>query len=133
MIAIGQMFAQLPKEIELLPEDLKSGLMELYKKEKNIRNPNLKHIAQENKSNMIWIKGNRDKSLIKKNKLYGIYGYINGDSAWFSLSDNKVYDFNHELGLFNVFYKDTGVWLAQPYKQWLKDAISRKHDSAWKE
>ena len=43
---------------------------------------------------------------IDSQKLYWIYPYGNGDSAWYSIKDKKIYDWNHELGAFNALLKN---------------------------
>lgn len=71
---------------------------------------------------------------IKRYNLVPIHEYRNGDSAWYSLKNDHVYAFNHELGTFNdIAEKEVdlsmspGIWLAMPYQKWKR---SRKID-AW--
>ena len=74
-------------------------------------------------------------NLIKIKKLYCILNYGNGDTAWYSFKDKKVYDWGHEG---NSFYplsdkkSKNRLWKPVLYKQWMKDVISGKHQSSWR-
>jgi hypothetical protein len=112
-----------------LPKDLISVVKAIYNK-KGIKY-NIKKI---HKDGLIWITSNNDKQFIRKKELYCVYDYDNGDTAWFSFVDNKIYDFNHEIGMFNIFHKDQkDVWKEKLYKEWLKDLKDKKHMYAWRD
>ncbi len=68
---------------------------------------------------------------IKDYKLFGILEYGNGDSAWYSFRDKKVYDFNHELNLFNN-KPHRQMHRPAPYKQWANEVLSEKRYDAFK-
>ena len=131
MLNISEMFRKEDNIEDLIPDDLKQGLIEL-----NIKYHRTKKLFlnNEHKSNLKWVKEPNDKQLIKRRELYCIYNYLNGDTAWFSILDKHIYDFNHELGMFNKFSKDQHLlWKEQPYKKWLKDIKSETHVDAWKD
>ncbi len=69
--------------------------------------------------------------IIKDYKLFGILAYGNGDTAWYSFRDKKVYDFNHELGLFNI-KPNRQMHRPAPYKQWANEVLSEKRYDAFK-
>jgi len=68
---------------------------------------------------------------ITKYKLFAILAYGNGDTAWYSFRDKKIYDFNHELGLFNI---KPHRQMHRPvlYKQWANEVMSEKRFDAFK-
>ena len=75
---------------------------------------------------------------IKKMNLYCIFSYGNGDYAYFSFKDKKVYDHGHEgNGFYPIKYPEfpfekKRCWPPTPYKQWLKDVSSGKHQDSWR-
>ena len=138
--------------VSKLPKDLVNSLLtELYPKDRK-GSYSIKDIERENKEAREWFNykrkdlyGKLDPEEIKnmkdqedftnKNKLIGIYSYINGDTAWFSFKDKKVYDFNHEIGKFNDIIDHEFIKKVESsvhYKQWIKDVKSGKHDEAWR-
>ena len=101
----------------------------------------VKDVMKTNKDLLIWLKHDRRAMPFQKSKdLFGIFSYGNGDSAWYSFRDKKVYDFNHELGIFNpqaTPIQRKELWMAQPYKQWIRDTFPKGsknslHMDAWK-
>ena len=123
----------------LLPKDLVELLMKhlyptRYGKNK-IKNTN--DIDKESEEIYQWL--DNDKQHSKSNvkfyndmKLYAIYSYWNGDSAFYSFRDKKIYDFNHELGAFNEVVKgDPKLTKPAPYKQWIQDVLDLKHEDSW--
>jgi hypothetical protein len=75
--------------------------------------------------------------LVKDLQLYCIYRYKNGDTAWFSFVDEKIYDYNYELAGFNkLIQQDKTVRLSDkqglnedvPYKQWIDEIKAGKRE-----
>lgn len=80
-------------------------------------------IEKEHKSAMMWIdssKNNKNKQLVNQKDLIGIYNYINGDVAFYSTKDSKIYDFQHSTDKFTKSF---------PYKKWIIDIKKGKVDT----
>jgi flavodoxin len=132
--------------IDQLPEVIKNDLINvIYPNRYQRKKFNISDITATNKSaiNMSsdpddqkWT--NRNKQIINKLKLVGIMSYGNGDYAWYSLVNGKVYDTNHDLGDFSAFLskENSGqknkVWPPLTYKQWRQSVLSNKHIDGWK-
>ena len=124
------------KKITDLPSNVVKELQKVYKTKKN--NP-----QEDYKNAWYWITSddsndkNMNLSFIKKYDLCPIFGYGNGDYAWYSLKNNNVYDYNHELNTFNDLaagkrHAKNGLWLFTKFEDWLVNVINKKRDSAFK-
>ena len=75
--------------------------------------------------------------IIKRLKLIGILSYGNGDYAWYSLVNGKVYDMNLDVDEFSGFLsKDNkkyqkDMWPPMPYSKWERSVLSGNHIDAW--
>ena len=123
------------ESINNLPPDLVSFLLtKLYPANWKGKHT-IKDIEDAHNNAMEWT-DKRHASFIKSLKLYGVFSYVNGDSAWYSFKNKKVYDYNHSMYQFNDQMsgqdKKNG-WPAVNYKQWMKDTITKKHIDAWRQ
>lgn len=110
----------------------------LHKAEISFFHDQLKQATRSKKKDPEWFRMVKDElALIKSKKLYCILNYGNGDTAWFSFKDKKIYDWGHEG---NSFYPIKSpefpsgkkrCWSPTSYKQWIKDVINRKHIDSW--
>jgi hypothetical protein len=137
---------------EQLPDQVKAILInKLYpkhygKKRGIIRNKpyTVSDIKTTNRNAHQMVQSPKDKkwsalniNVIRKLKLVGIYSYGNGDYAWYSLANGRVYDMNHDIGDFsgflskeNIKYKNQ-LWPPMPFNQWVSSVLSGKHIDAW--
>jgi hypothetical protein len=122
------------KTIKELPSNIVSDITKINKK-------NL--LTKIYDSGWYWINSDdtNDKNMnlkfISKYDLCPIFSYSNGDYAWYSFSNKKVYDYNHELNTFNDLaagkrHPKNELWLATPYPVWLQQVINNKSKDAFK-
>lgn len=84
---------------------------------------------KNSKQDQEWAK--RMLKTIAKYKLVPILSYGNGDSAWYSLLNGKVYDHNHDYGKFsNSPTKD--MYGPTEFKSWARDVMARKRIDAYR-
>jgi len=132
-----------------LPEPVIKHLTQVIYPRKNYGHGKKKYgvgdINQANKSAYYMVYNNEDPGwsqknlqIVKRLKLIGIYGYGNGDYAWYSLVNGKVYDMNHDLGNFSAFlskqnlkYKNR-LYPPMTYKQWATTILNSKRMDAWR-
>jgi hypothetical protein len=89
-------------------------------------------VEKQNKSSYGWIEG-KNLNIIRKLKLIGILNYGNGDAAWYSVVDGKVYDYSHDFDGFSSFLSSNDQRYIHPpmlYDKWEKSVLSGKHGSA---
>jgi len=115
-----------------LPRDLVDALLkDIYpprdKTIKNINDMDSEHDHELKYLNNISLK------FIDVMNLRWIYTYWNGDSAWYSFKDKKVYDYNHELEEFNDYKRKNDIKLNHAifYKNWIQEVEAELHDDAW--
>ena len=60
-----------------------------------------------------------------------VFSYRSGDYAGYSIKDSNIYDFNHDIGTFNILKKEEGGTKAINYKDWINLVRTEKRIDAW--
>lgn len=121
-----------------LPEEIQSSLITKIYPRYDRGKHTLKSIGKVAKdaSNMQWTSANT--AIRNKLKLYPIFAYGNGDYAWYSFTNGKVYDYSHDFDGFSGYLSSEHrkyqkqVHPPMTYKMWEKSILTGKHGSAIK-
>jgi len=122
---------------DVLPSDLLSFLMgsDVEKTIGRYRYRKPSGIDKNHRENLKYV-SKESLPYVKRKKLFCFISYVNGDSAWYSFVDSKVYDYNHEIRLFNdQIGRDRAdprsLWQPMDYKDWLRLVTTKKKYDAW--
>lgn len=122
---------ELPKEIQV---SLLTKIYPRYDRKKHTPRSIAKVVKDAH--NMEWTPLN--KRVKEKLKLYPIFSYGNGDYAWYSFADSRVYDYSHDFNGFSGYLPpdqkkyQRQVHTPMRYPLWERSILSGKHGSAIK-